>query len=321
MNEGRAIICSNRSCVTSGAPSTRSEPRMTRKAILQIGTEKTGTTALQTFLAANRKALAARGFVYPPFCGALDHTGLAAHAMDADRSDSLKHPFSGSAAKELDGSGTQIHCSENWHSRPLSDAEIQRLRDFLDHWQIGPPDAFDPVADENGAISPEDGPIRDRLAASLSAGFPGKGLRARAAAKTFCEAFRPSKAAVAGRPFPDPATPFSADFTTHPEAADPAAPDTETPARGAAALPVECGREIERLKAEITIRGARSLRLAARQPGRAPCPRDRSCRHRRTGCGCGRSARGADHEARLSGSRACLAGRLVACPPPAGATL
>ena len=38
---------------------------MGRRAILQIGTEKTGTTTLQHFLAANRGPLARRGFLYP----------------------------------------------------------------------------------------------------------------------------------------------------------------------------------------------------------------------------------------------------------------
>ena len=43
---------------------------MGRRAILLIGTEKTGTTTLQHFLAANRGPLARRGFLYPSFCGA-----------------------------------------------------------------------------------------------------------------------------------------------------------------------------------------------------------------------------------------------------------
>ncbi|PTW44161.1 hypothetical protein [Rhodovulum kholense] len=353
---------------------------MTRKAILQIGTEKTGTTTLQTFLAANREALAARGFVYPRFCGALNHTGLAAYAMDADRPDSLKHPFGGiaaadtpamrarlraAAAEDLDGSGTAIFCSEHCHSRLVSETEVQRLRDFLaphfdeirvsvylrrqdqialslystmlksgavpdriigipdpenpyynydrflglwekvfgqdavsvriferssltggsivddflDQWQIGPPEAFAPVADENGSISPEaqhfllslnrhfgegstpeDWAIRGQLVASLSAGFPGKGLRpARAAAQTFYEAFRPSNAAVAARHFPDRATLFSEDFSVYPETADQIEPNPDTLARVAAALLVERGREIERLEAEIAIRDARLL--------------------------------------------------------------
>jgi len=119
---------------------------MTRKAILQIGTEKTGTTSLQTFLAANRDRLAERGYLYPRFCGALNHTGLAAYAMDADRPDELKAAFGGEtpeavpqmrarlhrmAEAELTGGRTAIFCSEHCHSRLVSPDEVRRLRDFL----------------------------------------------------------------------------------------------------------------------------------------------------------------------------------------------
>ena len=119
---------------------------MTRKAILQIGTEKTGTTTLQTFLAANRDRLAERGFLYPRFCGDLNHTGLAAYAMDADRTDGLKAAFGGEtreavpqmrarlrrlAEAELPGGGTAIFCNEHCHSRLVSPQEVRRLRDFL----------------------------------------------------------------------------------------------------------------------------------------------------------------------------------------------
>ena len=119
---------------------------MTRQAILQIGTEKTGTTTLQTFLAANRDRLAERGFLYPRFCGEINHTGLAAYALDADRPDELKHPFGGlgpedvpamrarlerRAAAELTGAQTVIFCGEHCHSRLVTPGEVGRLRDFL----------------------------------------------------------------------------------------------------------------------------------------------------------------------------------------------
>lgn len=119
---------------------------MTRKALLQIGTEKTGTTTLQTFLAANRDRLAERGYLYPRFCGDLNHTGLAAFAMDADRPDPLKVAFGGAtpadvplmrarlhrlAEAELTGGKQAIFCSEHCHSRLVSRHEVQRLHDFL----------------------------------------------------------------------------------------------------------------------------------------------------------------------------------------------
>ena len=66
---------------------------MARSAILLIGTEKTGTTTLQHFLAANRPALAERGFLYPSFCGAINHTGLAAYALAPAKTDPLRAPY------------------------------------------------------------------------------------------------------------------------------------------------------------------------------------------------------------------------------------
>lgn len=119
---------------------------MTRKAILQIGTEKTGTTTLQSFLAANRDHLLARGWIYPRFPGALNQTGLAAYAMDADRPDGLKAAFGGDtpeavpemraqmrrrAEAELKGGQGAIFCSEHCHSRLVTRGEVERLRDFL----------------------------------------------------------------------------------------------------------------------------------------------------------------------------------------------
>lgn len=126
---------------------------MSRRAILQIGTEKTGTTTLQHFLAANRAALAERGFVYPRFCGALNHTGLAAFALDPAKQDPIREPFGvtgeageaaiaamrsrlrQAAAAELTadpaGAATAIFCNEHCHSRLKTPREVATLRAFL----------------------------------------------------------------------------------------------------------------------------------------------------------------------------------------------
>lgn len=119
---------------------------MTRRAILQIGTEKTGTTTLQHFLARNRPALAERGFVYPRFCGDRNHTGLAAYALDAEKADDIRTGFGAqtaadvpamrrrlreAAARELDGGRDAIFCNEHCHSRLTSLKEVARLRDLL----------------------------------------------------------------------------------------------------------------------------------------------------------------------------------------------
>lgn len=119
---------------------------MTRRAILQIGTEKTGTTSLQCFLAANRERLAARGRIYPRFCGESNHTRLAAYAMSPEKRDPIRgalgvHGPEGveafraqlrkAAAEELAGGATAIFCSEHCHSRLTSAAEVETLRDLL----------------------------------------------------------------------------------------------------------------------------------------------------------------------------------------------
>lgn len=119
---------------------------MTRKAIVQIGTEKTGSTTLQSFFANNRAQLAERGFLYPRFCGAVNHTGLAAFAMNNGRFDPLKQAYGASdaagvpamrdrmrklAEAELEPGRTALFCSEHCHSRLIHKAEVTRLRDFL----------------------------------------------------------------------------------------------------------------------------------------------------------------------------------------------
>lgn len=120
---------------------------MTRRAILLIGTEKTGTTTLQQFFALNRDRLAERGFHYPAFCGDRNHTGLAAYALDPARMDEIRTPFGGrtpddvpamrarieaAAREELSGlSGTVIFCNEHCHSRLTSAAEVATLHRLL----------------------------------------------------------------------------------------------------------------------------------------------------------------------------------------------
>ena len=60
------------------------------KLILHIGTHKTGTTALQQFLHANREALAARGFHYATPPHGLQHSNLVANALNGGESRSVQ---------------------------------------------------------------------------------------------------------------------------------------------------------------------------------------------------------------------------------------
>lgn len=120
---------------------------MKPSAILLIGTEKTGSTTIQQFLASNRDRLARKGVLYPSFCGDQNHTGLAAYALDDDRQDDLRAVFGvrcaadvpamrarlhASAQSELSRvEGTVIFSNEHCHSRLTRRHEIERLHDLL----------------------------------------------------------------------------------------------------------------------------------------------------------------------------------------------
>jgi hypothetical protein len=60
------------------------------KLILHIGTHKTGTTALQRFLYANRERLAAHGFHYATPPHGLQHSNLAANALNGGENRSVR---------------------------------------------------------------------------------------------------------------------------------------------------------------------------------------------------------------------------------------
>src|SRR5438132_5866868 len=57
---------------------------------LHIGTEKTGTTSIQTFLAQNRAPLLSRGWLYSHAAGARKHYSLVAYSLDDERRDGTR---------------------------------------------------------------------------------------------------------------------------------------------------------------------------------------------------------------------------------------
>jgi hypothetical protein len=57
---------------------------------LHIGTEKTGSTSIQTFLAQNRAALLSRGWLYAKSAGARTHYSLVAFSLDDERHDATR---------------------------------------------------------------------------------------------------------------------------------------------------------------------------------------------------------------------------------------
>src|ERR1041385_6005831 len=119
------------------------------KLYLHIGTEKTGTTAIQTFFRENRDALIERGVLYPQAGGPQNHTGLAAAAMKPETINSLRtllgvmsteqvepyrQKFREALQAELSehsGCHTTVFSNEHCSSRLMSDEEVHWLRDFL----------------------------------------------------------------------------------------------------------------------------------------------------------------------------------------------
>jgi len=123
-----------------------------KRCVLHIGTEKTGTSSIQKFLALNRDALAADGVYYAAVTG---RNGEGQYSfVAATRDYPLTHDvgtvfnltteedrvqFSGkllsSLAAEFDQvpeASTWVVSSEHFHSRLFHSHEIQRLRDFLE---------------------------------------------------------------------------------------------------------------------------------------------------------------------------------------------
>lgn len=60
------------------------------KAILHIGTEKTGTTSFQSFMHRNRDAVLARGVLYPDRLGGDNHRLIATYGLSLSTADGVK---------------------------------------------------------------------------------------------------------------------------------------------------------------------------------------------------------------------------------------
>lgn len=118
------------------------------QAILHIGTEKTGTTTVQSFLALNRKTLRDAGILVPVSLGAANHRLLPAMVNDADVIDDLfrqrglletdarqkaKAEWRRKFIAEVTRAGLPrcVISSEHLQSRLRRKEEIERLRDLL----------------------------------------------------------------------------------------------------------------------------------------------------------------------------------------------
>jgi hypothetical protein len=97
------------------------------KLILHIGTHKTGTSALQQFLYANRTSLAAAGFHYATPAHGFHEANVIANALSVGKSDVVRTFF----AKQLDlgerrGAHTICASAENFYAMSVLDAMQRR---------------------------------------------------------------------------------------------------------------------------------------------------------------------------------------------------
>lgn len=118
------------------------------RAILHIGTEKTGTTSIQSYLYSNKKTLAAGGYIYPKAAGDQNHIKLAVYGAEDGRVDDLRRSlnisnladlksfrlhFAQKLQAEIQSSPncTFIFSNEHCHSRLTESTEIARLHGLL----------------------------------------------------------------------------------------------------------------------------------------------------------------------------------------------
>ncbi len=107
--------------------------------ILHIGAEKTGTTSLQYFLAANRERLRQQGILFPASAGENNHKVLSLVAQADPGSDRMRQikkiqlDLKEDLEKELSAGryDRAVMSSEFCASRLVTDAAVQNLHDFL----------------------------------------------------------------------------------------------------------------------------------------------------------------------------------------------
>jgi len=132
-----------------------------RNAIIHIGTEKTGSTAIQNFVYKNEKVLAQYGYYFPyRTCGLISNFRLVIYAceqadpllLSMDRKpisddpnaayqvnpDAWRKNFTDyhlnqvKQIHETHDDSTVVYSSEHFHSRISHESEVKRLKEFLD---------------------------------------------------------------------------------------------------------------------------------------------------------------------------------------------
>lgn len=112
-----------------------------RRVMLHIGTEKTGSTAIQSFLASNREALAQQGYLYSRIPNATNHTAMVAFAVDAEKDldlhrhnkvtpatqSAFREEVSRQLSSELDSGHIVTISNEHLSSKANDSVEIERV--------------------------------------------------------------------------------------------------------------------------------------------------------------------------------------------------
>jgi hypothetical protein len=120
------------------------------KAIVHIGTEKTGTQSIQACLHKNRRALADAGYVISQSDDHHNSRALAAYGLNPDKKDDylrsnnirtpeerecFQHSFEQRFRDEIQSLPAETHTvifsSEHFHSRLKTQQEVERVRDLL----------------------------------------------------------------------------------------------------------------------------------------------------------------------------------------------
>ncbi|MCW5713960.1 MAG: hypothetical protein KIT43_05545 [Bauldia sp.] len=124
-----------------------------RNIIVHIGMEKTGTTTIQRFCAANRDILVGLGVAYPVSVGSDNHRLLATFAMTPPRTDEshvelglidpkTREAFNSKLEQDLaieiaalpDSVHTIVFSNEHCHSRLLEIEDVVRLKKLIDSY-------------------------------------------------------------------------------------------------------------------------------------------------------------------------------------------
>ena len=125
-----------------------------KKCILHIGTEKTGTTAIQEYLKSNRGDMQKRAYYHPiaadtehssqwEFVAIVHHapwsqdTGRELGISDKASQDAFREQLAAKLDKEFEsanGADTLVISSEHFQSRLYLDREIADLKAFLERW-------------------------------------------------------------------------------------------------------------------------------------------------------------------------------------------